>query len=116
MSNAYSELLNEYIKDNPYPDYEEMEEILSNNPVLYSEYGKMHHECCKIIYENATNKDLIVEMAKRIFNVGGMQALRANYQILRNCTPFSESDNPEIRSWGKILEFYFMDVTPKWMA
>ena len=115
-TNAYAKLLENYIKENPYPTYEEMEERISHNAVLYSEYGKMHHEYCKAIYENSTNKDLIVQMGKRIFNLGGMQALQANYNILRYFTPFSESDNSEIRSWGKIIEFYFMDVTPKWMA
>ena len=30
-TNSYTVLLKEYISENPYPTYEEMEEILSNN-------------------------------------------------------------------------------------
>ena len=118
MSNlqAYTKLLEDYVKENPYPSYEEMETKLMQDLILYSEYGKMNHNCCKKIYENPTNKNLIVEMGKQIFTAGGIQALSANHKILKYHSPFSESTDTEIRSWGKSLEFYFMDVTPKWLA
>ena len=31
---------------------------------LFAEYGPKNYDWCKIIYENSTNKELIVEMGK----------------------------------------------------
>ena len=58
------EVIVEFVKVTPYPNYEEMLEKLNIYIDLWAEYGEQHHICCKIIYENPTNKNLIVEMGK----------------------------------------------------
>lgn len=55
-----SQTVEEFVKSNPYPTYEEMERMLENNILLYSEYGLFQHKCFKTIYENPDNKELII--------------------------------------------------------
>ena len=72
-------IIMDFVKTMPYPTYEEMLETLDNRIDLWSEYSEYNHMCCKIIYENPTNKNVIVEMGKKIHAMGGMQSLFAHY-------------------------------------
>ena len=69
-----------------YPTWEEMQEKLSWDFMLDAEYGKMNHLLCKQIYEHLEDPDVIDEAAKKITNLGGLQALKANLQILKKYT------------------------------
>jgi hypothetical protein len=72
--------------------------------------------CCKIIYENPTNKNVIVEMGKKIYEMGGIQALSANYSIIKYFSPYWNSTNIIIKMQGRIIEEYFQDVSSEWKA
>ena len=106
----------EFVKVTPYPNYEEMLEKLDNYIELWAEYGMQNHICCKTIYENPTNKNLIVEMGKRIYDMGGMQALSANHTIIKYLSPYWNSSNIIIKMQGRIIEDYFQDVSSEWKA
>lgn len=108
------EMILEFVKVMPYPNYEEMLEKLDDHIDLWSEYGNHHHICCKIIYENPTNKKLIVEMGKKIYEMGGLQALSANHTIIKYFSPYWNSTNITIKMQGKIIEEYFQEVSPEW--
>ena len=108
------EMIIEFVKVTPYPNYEEMLEKIDNKIELWSEYGKEHHICCKIIYENPTNKNLIVEMGEKIYKMGGLQALSANHTIIKNFSPYWNSTNIIIKMQEKIIEEYFHEVSPEW--
>ena len=112
----YNEMIEEYVKLNPYPSYDKMIKKIGNELDLYAEYGDVNHFCCKIIYENPTNKDLIVKMGKKIYSRGGMQSLQANCTIIKYLSPYYESSNIQIKSHGRVLEFYFEEVTDEWRA
>jgi hypothetical protein len=110
-----NEMLLAFVKENPYPTYEVMLNKL--NAELWAEYGKINHVCCKIIYENPTNKDLIVEMGKKIYECGGIRALYANHDILNYHSPYGDRKNHNvIRSQARMIEFYFEDVCSEWKA
>ena len=110
------EMIIEFVKVTPYPNYEEMLEKLDKHIDLWSEYGIKNHICCKIIYENPTNKNLIVEMGKKIYEMGGMQALSANHTIIKYLSPYWNSTNKIIKSQGGIIQEYFQDVSSDWKA
>ena len=110
------EMIAEFVKVTPYPSYEEMLEKLNNYIDLWAEYGEQHHICCKIIYENPRNKNLIVEMGKKIYEMGGMQALSANHSIIKYFSPYWNSTNIIIKMQGRIIEEYFQEVSPEWKA
>lgn len=110
------EVIVEFVKVIPYPNYEEMLEKLDNHIELWSEYGKQNHICCKIIYENPRNKKLIVEIGKKIYQMGGMQALSANHTIIKHFSPYWKSTNIIIKMQGRIIEEYFQDVSSEWKA
>jgi len=103
-----------FVKNNKYPSYEEMLSKLEPNIELWSEYGDVNHVCCKIIYENPSNRDLIIKMGKEIFNRGGMHALQINHAIIKYASPYATSDNIYVRSQASIIEMYFQNVTPEW--
>jgi hypothetical protein len=94
------------MEDLPYPTYNEMVKKLDDRIDLYAEYGKMQHIWCKTIYENPMNKDLIVELGKKIYRLGGMQALVSINAILKYFSP--ESSDPD--KYGH-LELYIENIT-----
>ena len=53
-----------FVQTNPYPSYKKMIERIDCHVDLFAEYGPKNYDWCKIIYENSTNKELIVEMGK----------------------------------------------------
>jgi hypothetical protein len=110
------EVIIEFVKVTPYPNYKKMLEKLDTHIELWCEYGKQHHICCKIIYENPTNKNLIVEMGKKIYEMGGMRALSANHTIIKYFSPYWNSTNIIIKTQGRIIEEYFQDVSSEWKA
>ena len=113
---AENAIIEEFVKSMPYPDYEEMLDILDDHMELWCEYGKNHHDCCKIIYENPTNKELIIEMGKKIYGMGGMQALSANHSIVTYFSPYGKSKDIRVRTQCKMIELYFQEVSSKWRA
>jgi hypothetical protein len=110
------EMIIEFVKVTPYPNYEEMLEKLDKHIDLLSEYGIKNHICCKTIYENPTNKNLIIEMGKKIYEMGGIQSLSANHTIIKYLSPYWNSTNIIIKSQGGIIEEYFQDVSSDWKA
>ena len=110
------EVIVEFVKVTPYPNYEEMLEKLDNHIELWCEYGKQNHIYCKTIYENPTNKNLIIEMGKKIYKMGGMQALLSNHTIIKYLSPYWNSTNKIIKSQGGIIQEYFQDVSSDWKA
>ena len=111
-----NKMMEYYVKLNPYPSYDEMIEKIIDKLDLYAEYGEFNHICCKIIYENPTNKDLIIKMGKKIYCRGGMTALQANCYTITNFSPFYKSTDIRIKSFGRLVEFYFQDVCDEWKA
>ena len=111
-----SQTVEEFVKSNPYPTYQEMEKMLENNIMLYSEYGLFQHKCCKTIYENPHNKEIIIQSGKEIYNLGGIRALSANLSVLKNYSPYSQSFSTEIKGQSMIVEIYFQECCPGWIA
>jgi hypothetical protein len=104
----------EYVKNNKYQSYKQMTDKLENHIQLWAEYGQRHHICCKIIYENPFDEDLIVKMGKEIYKMGGFHALQMNHAIIKYFSPYGTSDNINVRSMGGLIEMYFEKVTPEW--
>jgi len=105
-----------FVQSNPYPSYEEMMERIDCRVDLFAEYGPKNHDWCKTIYENPTNKKLIVEIGKAIYKMGGIQALSTNHEIIKCFSPYWRSSDPEIRVQGRIIEGYFEDVCSRWKS
>jgi hypothetical protein len=106
--------MDKFVKENPYPTYKEMMNKLDNHMDLFSEYGKMQHNWCKTIYENPTNKDIIIETGKKIYRLGGMQALVSNNTILKYFSPYWDSLDSDIKNQGDVIDLYFAGVTLEW--
>ena len=84
-----------FIKNNPYPKYEKVVEILISIPRavpianlkqevfnMISEYGRDNHEWMKEIYENIMDEKVIKENGKKINNRGGQVAMVENYYVI----------------------------------
>lgn len=118
--NVEKEMITEFVKANPYFNYKTIINDIykltdkTKSDELFDEYGKYNHYCCKIIYENPNNKELIIKMGKYIYNRGGKQALVNNYRIITNFTPCRLSTNNIIRSAFYIVGNYFSNVCDDW--
>ena len=107
--------IKKFVQTNPYPSYEEMMERIDCRLDLFAEYGTQNHEWCKIIYENPTNKELIVKVGKAIYKMGGTQALSKNHEIIKCFSPYYK--NPDIKiQQGRMIEEYFEDVCAEWKS
>lgn len=115
------ELIEEFVKANPYPPYKEIYNLLekqSDSDLTYldmfCEYGEKNHICCKIIYDNPNNEELIVDMGKKIYERGGKWALQQNLRVLRLI--YSNSTHPIIKGHARMIEDYFhQKVSPEWL-
>ena len=62
-----------FIKENPYPDYNfiEYDLLLKQKQSLeqYAEYGEINHDLMKEIYENIFDKDLIKKNTVRGYTI-----------------------------------------------
>jgi len=111
-----NDIIKSFVTSTPYPSYQEMMDYLKNNIELECEYGEINHNLCKTIYENPTNEELIIEVGKKIYKRGGIQALYANYTILKYFSPYWRSTNIVIKSQGSMIGHFFQSVTEEWKA
>jgi hypothetical protein len=107
--------VSQYIKNNPYPSYEEWEQRLNNKKYLplLAEYGMLNHEMCKKMYENPFDEKIIIECGKRIYNSGGIQALQLNHYIL--CHAFNNPGDIIVGSAAHAITHNFNMVTDEWI-
>lgn len=106
----------QFVKKYPYPDHEVMLSKLNSYVDLYAEYSKLNHACCKIIYENPTNAEIILNSGKQIYKNGGIELLKATHRILKYFSPYWSSSNIIVKSQGSMIEVYFQGVTSEWKS
>ena len=116
LEQVENEVIEEYVKVYPYPSFTKMMNNIKEHIELWAEYGKFNHICCKLIYENPTDKEMIIKMGTKIYERGGMQALSCNHAVIKYFSPYWESNNPIVKSHGAIIEDYFQEITPEWKA
>ena len=105
--NNEKQILINLIHLNPYPSYKVMQKKLEKQLRLWAEYGEVNHTCCKTIYENPFDEDLVVKMGKIIHDRGGFTALQANFTVIVDMWRGHESI---------YLEKLFERVTPEWRS
>ena len=106
----------QFVQKYPYPDHEDMLAKLNYYVDLYTEYSKLNHDCCKIIYENPNNEEIILNMGKQIYKNGGIKSLKATHRILKYFSPYWSSSNIIVKSHGSMIEVYFQSVTSEWKS
>jgi hypothetical protein len=102
--------INEYIKSNSYPNYDKMMDYIEYSMDLWAEYGEMNHIWCKEIYENPHNKELIISTGRKIYNMGGKQALIKNYKVIALFSPYGMSRSNVIKEQLKIIDECFQEI------
>jgi hypothetical protein len=101
-------IIEAFIKANPYPTFEEMEELQSRRLDLDSEYGLTNHNYCKKIYEtlHEDNNKYIEKWIECIKSRGGSQALKCNVETLRLFSPLAKCLDEEImQKFNKIYQY-----------
>jgi len=73
---------------------------------LSAEYGEFNHAALKKIYESFINEALSKKFGFDIYNRGGMQALSANCDIFKHCTPLADA-SPSVAEYATLLEYYW---------
>ena len=78
-----------FIKDNPYPSYKQVIEIIKNDKTMedicldmFAEYGEQNHQWIKEIYENIMKEELVKHNGNSINERGGMTTMHFNYYTL----------------------------------
>jgi hypothetical protein len=85
-------IIEEFILANPYPSFEEMEDLQSRRIDLDAEYGQHNHMYCKEIYEtmHLDNRKLVEGWIQTIKSSGGSQALKCNVETMRLFSPIAK--------------------------
>jgi predicted nucleotide-binding protein (sugar kinase/HSP70/actin superfamily) len=96
-----SELKQDFLKENPYPTYDEMtEKWLERRIDLDAEYGLKTHNLCRKVYVNLDKPNIlekvVEELISTVLGLGGKQALRANLETLINYTPLQFCKDQQI--------------------
>ena len=73
---------------------------------LSAEYGQFNHNALKKIYESYIDEALSKKFGADIYARGGFQALTANCDIFKHCTPLADAP-PSVAHKAAILEYYW---------
>ena len=91
-------IIKKFIKNNPYPEYNDIVKMLTKNfneyrksddkvfaihyLNLFNEYGQPNHEWMKEIYENIMNEKIIKANGEKIYKRGGALVMQSNYYTI----------------------------------
>jgi hypothetical protein len=109
------EIIKLFILSNPYPSYEEIEDLQDRRIDLDSEYGLYNHNLCKNVYENLYKENCKIFVEKWIKTVtdssgGGIFTLRCNAETIRLFSPISKCKIPEVIEKFKEIYDYVVNI------
>ena len=73
---------------------------------LGAEYGEFNHAALKKIYNSKLDEAVCKKVGADIYNRGGLQALSANCDIFKHCTPLADAP-PSVAHQTSVLEYYW---------
>jgi len=112
MQCTTNNIIEKFIKKNPYPEFKEMEELQSMRLDLDSEYCIFNHNLCKRVYSSMhhpDNKNYVDEWVNSIKNLGGSQALKCNLESMLLFSPIAQCKEEEVLK--KFKEIYDYVIT-----
>lgn len=96
--------IEKFIKDNPYPKYNDVIEIIKEDKDfldMFAEYGTPNHQWMKEIYENIFDKEIVKRNGEMINDRGNLYTMQMNFytllDILRNFFKKSDLDDDDER-------------------
>lgn len=104
--------LRAWVTSHPFPSYEEMCARIDKEfnfmlaMTLSAEYGEFNHLALKKIYETCLKEAVCKKAGADIYNRGGLQALSANCDIFKYCTPLADA-SPSVAAQAAVLEYYW---------
>ena len=100
-------LIDYFIIDNNIKD--KSIQILIN---ILTKYNIILHHFCYEIYNNSTDTEHIIKIAKEINNMGGIDFLSITHDILKYFSPYSNNDYGQVQC--KTIEYLFRLVNREW--
>jgi hypothetical protein len=73
---------------------------------LSAEYGEFNHAALKKIYDSCIDEEVSKKLGADIYKRGGLQALTANCDIFKHCTPLADA-SPSVAEHATLLEYYW---------
>ena len=102
-----------FIKDNPYPSYKQVIEIIRNDkamkdiyPDMFAEYGEQNHQRIKEIYENIMKEELVKRNGNSINERGGMTTMHCNYYTLVSVLRYLIQQRAPMKDYDVSLIWY----------
>ena len=113
LTNKEIEILNNYVIENPYPNYNDILKNIETNSELWNAYDINSHNNCKKIYENPNNINLIIEISRDIYK-NGIKILQNCNNIIKFYSPYIDSSYDFIRKYPNAIEKYFQKIANNW--
>jgi len=101
-----------WINSHPFPSYGEMCARIDEQfdfmqaMALSAEYGEYNHAALKKIYETFMDEAVCKKVGADIYARGGLQALTANCDIFKHCSPLADAI-PVVAEQAAVLEYYW---------
>ena len=102
-----------FMKDNPYPSYKQVIDIIKNDRAIegiyldvFAEYGQQNHQWVKEIYENIMEEELVKQNGNCINERGGMTAMQFNHYTLVSVLRYLIQQRAPMKDYDVTLIWY----------
>lgn len=114
MDNIIKKKIKKYIKNNPFFEVDEFEQLVLNYMTIdFIRISSLYY-LIRNIYKNLDNDEIVIEKAKKIYKLGGLKYLQCSLYILYEA--LAKTKNYNILTYPRKLEFLYQDITPDWQA
>ncbi len=109
---GYLKKMDKFVKKNEFYGYEELlnsgliRNIYKFTPIMYNLFLNL--------YKNINDDDFVIELAKKIYELGGFIMLQDSIYVLNSI--FEKSKNEYIYTYNRKLEFLYQNVCYEWQA
>ena len=108
LKESTNNIIEEFIKKNPYPEFEEMGELLSRRLDLDSEYCEWTHDWCEKVYSSMhlpDNKKYVVDWVIKMKNTS-YHTLKCNLDTILLFSPIAQCKEAEVlRKFKEIYDY-----------
>ena len=85
-------------------------DVINSLKDMFQGYNELNHLYCKKIYENPNNEEMIIKIIKKIYENGGVKAIKTCNRILIFSSPFTKStEDIIITHLTKITNYFKME-------
>ncbi len=104
----------QFVKDNPFISFKEYNQLAIKNNLIYNN-GKVPYVVyllSRVLYENPTNENKIIEVGKKLYDLGDKKLMRFVYSILSII--HKQYLDPVVNGQNVMYDKYWIKIIDDW--